>query len=44
MKTNEEIFKILTEEGFSKGDVSVFIIILHLTLLNINMDSCHLIL
>lgn len=24
MKTNEEIFKILIEEGFSKGDVSVF--------------------
>ncbi len=24
MKTNEEIFRILIEEGFSKGDVSVF--------------------
>jgi hypothetical protein len=24
MKTNEEIFKILIEEGFSKGDISVF--------------------
>lgn len=24
MKTNEEIFKILIEEGFSKGDTSVF--------------------
>jgi predicted ester cyclase len=24
MKTNKEIFKILIEEGFSKGDVSVF--------------------
>jgi predicted ester cyclase len=24
MKTNEEIFKILIEEGFSKGNVSVF--------------------
>lgn len=24
MKTNEEIFKILIEEGFSNGDVSVF--------------------
>ena len=24
MKTNEEIFKLLIEEGFSKGDVSVF--------------------
>jgi predicted ester cyclase len=24
MKTNEEIFKILIEEGFSKGDLSVF--------------------
>lgn len=24
MKTNEEVFKILIEQGFSKGDVSVF--------------------
>lgn len=24
MKTNEEIFKILIEEGFSKGDIAVF--------------------
>ncbi len=24
MKTNEEIFKILIDEGFSKGDVTVF--------------------
>jgi hypothetical protein len=24
MKSNEEIFKILIEEGFSQGDISVF--------------------
>jgi hypothetical protein len=24
MKTNEELFKIFIEEGFSKGDITVF--------------------